>query len=68
MSTKTEYDVIIVGAGPAGSTCANYLSRAGKKILLIDKEKFPRDKTCGDALSGKTMKIFLTIQMKKLKK
>ena len=38
------FDVIIVGAGPAGSTCAAYLSRAGVEVLLLDKEAFPRDK------------------------
>jgi geranylgeranyl reductase family protein len=45
------YDVAIVGAGPSGSTCAFYLSKAGKKVLLLDKKQFPRDKYCGDAVS-----------------
>lgn len=45
------YDVIIVGGGPAGSSCALSLSHSGLKALLIDKAKFPRDKICGDALS-----------------
>jgi geranylgeranyl reductase family protein len=49
---KKEYDVIIVGAGPAGSTCAAFLGKRGHKVLLIDKAKFPRDKICGDAISG----------------
>ena len=44
-----EYDVIVVGGGPAGSTASMYLKKAGKKVLLIDKATFPRDKTCGDA-------------------
>jgi flavin-dependent dehydrogenase len=39
-----DYDVTIVGAGPAGSTTAKFLSEKGFKTLLIDKEKFPRDK------------------------
>ncbi|MBU0530083.1 MAG: NAD(P)/FAD-dependent oxidoreductase [Nanoarchaeota archaeon] len=47
-----EYDAIIIGAGPAGSTCAAFLGQKGHKVLLVDKEKFPRDKTCGDAISG----------------
>ena len=69
MRTKTKYDVIIVGAGPAGSVCANYLSKEGKKVLLLDKQKFPRDKTCGDALSGKTMKILRELNLiKKVEK
>jgi len=46
------YDIIIVGAGPAGSTCALYAARSGLRVLLLDKETFPRDKICGDAISG----------------
>ena len=45
------YDVIIVGAGPAGASCAIKLSGSGLKVALLDKATFPRDKTCGDALS-----------------
>jgi geranylgeranyl reductase family protein len=44
-------DVIIVGAGPAGSATAYFLARAGVHVLLLDKASFPRDKTCGDGLS-----------------
>ena len=51
------YDVIIVGAGPAGTSAALYGNRLGLQTLLLDKSKFPRDKTCGDALSGKSVKI-----------
>jgi len=40
------YDLIIVGAGPAGSTLANALQNSGKRILVLDKQTFPRDKTC----------------------
>ncbi|MFA5108670.1 MAG: NAD(P)/FAD-dependent oxidoreductase [Candidatus Micrarchaeia archaeon] len=64
------YDVIVVGAGPGGSTAATYLGKMGKKVLLIDKAKFPRDKTCGDALSGKSMRVIrefgLTQEIEKL--
>ena len=49
------YDLIIVGAGPAGSGAALYASRHGLSTLLLDKEGFPRDKICGDALSGKSV-------------
>jgi len=44
------YDVIVVGAGPSGSTVAKFLSEKGVKVLLIDKDKFPRDKPCGGGL------------------
>ena len=42
----TDVDVLIVGAGPAGSTCAGQLKRYGMNVLLIDKARFPRDKVC----------------------
>ena len=51
------YDAIIVGAGPAGSTAALYAHRMGLKCILLDKAMFPRDKICGDALSGKSVRI-----------
>jgi geranylgeranyl reductase family protein len=43
-------DVLVVGAGPAGSACAQTLARAGHDVLLIDQHDFPRDKICGDGL------------------
>ncbi|MFM2053441.1 MAG: hypothetical protein RL456_1478 [Pseudomonadota bacterium] len=43
-------DVLIVGAGPAGSACAATLARAGREVLLVDQHDFPRDKICGDGL------------------
>lgn len=52
-----EYDVIVVGGGPAGSTAAMYLAKAGKKVVLVDKAPFPRDKTCGDAQGRKAAGI-----------
>ena len=57
MSENIFYDCIVVGGGPGGSTAAAFLSKKGKRVLLIDKEKFPRDKTCGDAISGKSLSI-----------
>ena len=50
-----QYDIIIVGAGPAGTTAAIYAAKQGLKTLLVEKETFPRDKICGDALSGKSI-------------
>ncbi|KAK9909707.1 hypothetical protein WJX75_006409 [Coccomyxa subellipsoidea] len=44
------YDAVIVGAGPSGSTCAHFLASAGARVALLDKETFPRDKYCGDAV------------------
>ncbi len=45
------FDVLIVGGGPSGAACALKLSKSGLKVALIEKAIFPRDKTCGDALS-----------------
>lgn len=50
-----ETDVCILGAGPAGATAALHLATKGIPSLLIDKAVFPRDKVCGDALSGKVV-------------
>jgi len=62
---EKKYDIIVVGAGPGGSSTAAYLGRAGLKTLLLDKAKFPRDKTCGDALSGKSMKVVRELGLEK---
>jgi geranylgeranyl reductase family protein len=43
-------EVLVVGAGPAGSACAQHLARAGRQVLLADQHAFPRDKVCGDGL------------------
>jgi len=43
-------DVLVVGAGPAGSACAQQLARAGFHVVLADQHQFPRDKVCGDGL------------------
>ncbi|MFQ6613445.1 MAG: NAD(P)/FAD-dependent oxidoreductase [Fidelibacterota bacterium] len=45
-----EYDVIIVGAGPAGTAAAITLARGGEKVLIVDSAPFPREKACGDGL------------------
>ena len=49
------YDVTVVGAGPAGSTTAKILAEKGWKVLLVDKEKFPRDKPCGGGLPARVL-------------
>ncbi len=56
-----EFDVIICGAGPAGSTCALGLFDSGLKVALLDKQSFPREKVCGDAYCTSVYKILNTI-------
>jgi geranylgeranyl reductase family protein len=50
------YDAIVVGAGPAGSTCAFRLATAGASVLLLDRARFPRDKPCGGAVTARAMR------------
>ncbi|MDO8554826.1 MAG: NAD(P)/FAD-dependent oxidoreductase [Candidatus Micrarchaeota archaeon] len=59
------FDVIVVGGGPGGSTTAAFLAeKYGKKVLLLEKEQFPRDKPCGDAISGKSMGVLTELGIK----
>ncbi|MFM7022267.1 MAG: geranylgeranyl reductase family protein [Flavobacteriales bacterium] len=50
------YDVLIIGGGPAGAACALALQGSGLHVALADKESFPRDKVCGDAIPGASFK------------
>ncbi len=52
------YDMIVVGAGPAGSLFSYLTARAGFKVLLLDKSYFPRQKVCGDCLNAKCWSIW----------
>ncbi len=52
------FDVIVVGAGPAGATAAKVLGDAGIETLLLDKAEFPRDKPCGGGISARVMQRF----------
>ncbi len=54
-----EADVIVVGAGPAGSATASYLARAGVDVLLLEKAQFPREKVCGDGLTPRAVKALI---------
>jgi len=52
---SSEFDVAIVGAGPAGSSAAIELATRGRSVVLLEKEQFPRDKVCGEFLSPEAM-------------
>jgi hypothetical protein len=52
----TDFDVVVVGAGPAGSTAARALAQGGARVCLVDKARFPRPKPCGGALSPRTLR------------
>jgi len=52
-----EFDVVIIGGGPAGSTAATLLAEAGWAVALIEKDEFPRRKVCGEYLSATTLPL-----------
>jgi geranylgeranyl reductase family protein len=54
-------DVIVVGAGPAGSTTAFYLAQAGLDVLLLEKSRFPREKVCGDGLTPRGVRALVAM-------
>ena len=54
-------EVIVVGAGPAGSTAATYLARCGLDVLLLEKSTFPREKVCGDGLTPRGVKQLIDL-------
>jgi geranylgeranyl reductase family protein len=54
---------VIAGAGPAGSTLATLLAMRGIDVLLLDKSEFPRDKTCGDAVSPRALKVLKSVDL-----
>ena len=56
-----EADVIVVGAGPAGSTTAYYLAQAGLDVLMLEKSTFPREKVCGDGLTPRGVKALVAM-------
>lgn len=63
-----EREVIVVGAGPAGSTTAMSLARKGHDVLLLDRKSFPRDKVCGDAVpAGAIEKLYALGMQEKIK-
>jgi flavin-dependent dehydrogenase len=53
----TMHEVIVVGAGPAGSIAAAVLAKQGRQVLLLDKAEFPRDKVCGDGIGWNSIRL-----------
>jgi flavin-dependent dehydrogenase len=54
---RTAFDAVVVGAGPAGSSAAILLSRAGWSVALIEKERFPRRKVCGECIAASNLPL-----------
>ena len=57
--TERDADVIVVGAGPGGSTTAYHLASHGVRVLLLEKTEFPREKVCGDGLTPRAVKALV---------
>src|ERR1700748_2466048 len=51
------FDVVVAGAGPAGSVAALVLARGGARVALVDKASFPRDKACGDLVGPRGVQV-----------
>ncbi len=60
---KQKYDIVIIGAGPAGTSAAMLAHKQGLDVLLVEKDEFPRDKICGDAISGKAIKVLKKLDL-----
>jgi flavin-dependent dehydrogenase len=52
-----QYELIVVGAGPAGSACAITAARLGARVLLLEKDRFPRQKVCGEFVSSESLEL-----------
>jgi flavin-dependent dehydrogenase len=55
---RTDYDALVIGGGPAGSTAAILLADAGWSVALVEKSVFPRRKVCGEVISGTNIALF----------
>ena len=62
--TTESFDIAIIGAGPGGCACALALHRSGLRVVMVEKDIFPRDKICGDAIPGLAFKAMDKINPK----
>jgi menaquinone-9 beta-reductase len=53
--TAQRWDVLVIGGGPAGASAAYWLATAGHRVLVVEKKRFPREKTCGDGLTPRAV-------------
>jgi menaquinone-9 beta-reductase len=61
LAAEYDADVVIVGAGPSGSTAAYWLAQAGLDVTVLEKSQFPREKVCGDGLTPRAVKQLIAM-------
>ncbi|MGZ5657902.1 MAG: NAD(P)/FAD-dependent oxidoreductase, partial [Caldimonas sp.] len=54
---STRFDAVVVGAGPAGSAAATLLARAGWSVALVERQRFPRRKVCGECIAASNLPL-----------
>ncbi|GIU84408.1 MAG: drug:proton antiporter [Acidimicrobiales bacterium] len=60
-ATRSDAEVVVVGAGPAGASCAFWLALCGHEVIVLEKKRLPREKTCGDGLTPRAVHELATI-------
>src|SRR6202041_2111210 len=55
-SAERHCDVLVIGGGPSGASCAYWLASAGHDVVLVERKQYPREKTCGDALTPRSVR------------
>ena len=63
LGVEREGEVVVVGAGPAGAAAAIVLARAGRRVTVVDRARFPRDKTCGDGLTAAALRRLAELRL-----
>ncbi len=63
-AVDASFDAVVVGGGPGGATAAYWLAKAGRRVLVIDKAKFPREKVCGDGLTPRAVRCLEQMEVK----
>jgi geranylgeranyl reductase family protein len=53
---RQRVDALVIGGGPSGAACAYWLAEAGHDVLLVEKKRYPREKTCGDGLTPRSVR------------
>src|SRR3989449_6898822 len=61
MSCASQYDLIVIGGGPAGTAAAIVAGRSGRRVLLLERGRFPRHKVCGEFVSAESLDLLAAL-------